>query len=311
MATNEHERPLPRVQALAHGYTDGDLRRMQSRDGWTRLRRGHYLSPELEERLTAHSRHRLLVEATVPRLARDAVVSHQSAAVLHGVTVWQTPLNRVHVTRSDVSAGRRTNRSHLHVAPIPPGETVRIGNIQAVSLARTIADLARTLPFEQAVVAGDHACHRLGLTPPEVTSSLLHLRGRQGVSRGLSTVTFLDGRSESPGESRSRVILSQLGLPVFDLQFEVRDGRGNLVGRSDFALPGHQVLGEFDGKVKYGRYLRPGQTAGDAVFEEKRREDRLRDLGWQVVRWTWGDLAHPQAIADRFARAIDRAATSR
>lgn len=311
MTSNELPRPLPRARALAHGLTDGDLRRMQARDGWTRLRRGHYLPPELEKRLTAYSRHRLLVESTVPRLAQDAVVSHQSAAVLHGVTLWHTPLNRVHVTRSEVSAGRRTNRTHLHVAPMAPGEIVRIRGVQVASLARAIADLTRTLPFEEAVVAGDHACHSLGLTPAEVANALVRLRGRRGASRGLSTTAFFDGRSESPGESRSRVILSQLGLPTFDLQFEVRDHHGRFVGRADFALPEQRVLGEFDGKVKYGRYLRPDQDAGDAVFEEKLREDRLRDLGWQIVRWTWAELAHPQAIADRFARAIERGSKSR
>jgi hypothetical protein len=30
------------------------------------------------------------------------------------------------------------------------------------------------------------------------------------------------------------------------------------------------TLGEFDGKEKYGRLLKPGQTAADAVFEERR-----------------------------------------
>ncbi|MDN5916403.1 MAG: hypothetical protein L0I76_15095 [Pseudonocardia sp.] len=31
------------------------------------------------------------------------------------------------------------------------------------------------------------------------------------------------------------------------------------------------VVGEFDGKIKYGRSLRPGQDPGDVVFEEKIR----------------------------------------
>jgi hypothetical protein len=39
--------------------------------------------------------------------------------------------------------------------------------------------------------------------------------------------------------------------------------------------------------------LKPGQTAADAVFEEKRREDARRDLGWQIVRWIWQDLYRP------------------
>ena len=46
----------------------------------------------------------------------------------------------------------------------------------------------------------------------------------------------------------------------------------------------------FDGRVKSGWLPRPGETAADAVYAEKLREDVLRDLGWQVVRWTYADL---------------------
>jgi len=58
------------------------------------------------------------------------------------------------------------------------------------------------------------------------------------------------------------------------------------VGRSDFGWEEQRTLGEFDGRVKYGRLLRPGETAADTVYREKRREDALRDQGWQLVRWS-------------------------
>jgi hypothetical protein len=119
-------------------------------------------------------------------------------------------------------------------------------------------------------------------------------------------VDFGDGRSESPGESLSRVALARLGLPAPALQFEVHDGSGLLVGRADFGWEEQRTLGEFDGKVKYGRLLRPGQLSEDVVYQEKRREDALRDLGWQVVRWSWADLKDAAMIADRLWRAFSR-----
>jgi hypothetical protein len=67
------------------------------------------------------------------------------------------------------------------------------------------------------------------------------------------------------------------------------------------------VIAEFDGRVKYGRLLKEGQDAGEVVFREKQREDLLRDLGWEVVRWVWADLAHPEVIAERLRRAFLRA----
>jgi hypothetical protein len=55
-----------------------------------------------------------------------------------------------------------------------------------------------------------------------------------------------------------------------------------------------------------GSGSRPGQQSGDAVFAEKLREDRLRDQGLSVVRWTWADLAHFTPVADRLRRRLDR-----
>ncbi|MGY1639850.1 hypothetical protein ACI782_01795 [Geodermatophilus sp. SYSU D00703] len=66
------------------------------------------------------------------------------------------------------------------------------------------------------------------------------------------------------------------------------------------------MLGEFDGRVEYGRALKPGQDPGEAVFEEKRREDALRDEGWGVVRWTWADLTPGGVVAHRVDRALAR-----
>lgn len=124
-------------------------------------------------------------------------------------------------------------------------------------------------------------------------------------------VGFSDGRSESPGETLSRIICWRAGLPAPTLQFDVFDDGGVLVGRTDFCWEAERTLGEFDGKVKYGRLLPPGDTAQDVVYREKRREDALRDLGWQVVRWSWTDLHRGWLVAERLQRAFDRAAGRR
>ena len=119
-------------------------------------------------------------------------------------------------------------------------------------------------------------------------------------------VDFADGRSESVGESRSRVLLHRWGVGPSSLQFEVRGEGGLLVARTDFAWEEHGLLGEFDGRVKYGRLLRPGQDPGDAVFEEKRREDAVRDEGWGVTRWVWADFGAGHRLAARVRRAQER-----
>ncbi|MFF2028453.1 hypothetical protein ACFVW2_42625, partial [Streptomyces sp. NPDC058171] len=100
------------------------------------------------------------------------------------------------------------------------------------------------------------------------------------------------------------------GLAVPSQQGEVFDPGGRRVGRVDFHFDGI-VLGEFDGRVKYGRLLKPGQSPGDAVFAEKQREDALRDLVYQVVRWTREELESPSQAVDRVRRAIARAESPR
>jgi len=47
------------------------------------------------------------------------------------------------------------------------------------------------------------------------------------------------------------------------------------------------------------------------VFLEKVREDDMRDLGWQMARWTWADLSTPAAVGDRLHRAFARGRRSR
>ena len=80
------------------------------------------------------------------------------------------------------------------------------------------------------------------------------------------------------------------------------------MGRTDWAWLKQRGLGEFDGKVKYGRLLRPDQDPGEVVFEEKRREDLLREVAdaW-MIRLVWSDLDDPGQAAARLRARFSRA----
>jgi len=99
--------------------------------------------------------------------------------------------------------------------------------------------------------------------------------------------------------------MSKVGLLEPMLQFNVFDSHGRALGRSDFAWHGGRLLGEFDGKIKYGRLLKEGDTAGDVIYREKLREDALRDNGARVVRWVWADIENPWRFIERIKRALD------
>ena len=122
-------------------------------------------------------------------------------------------------------------------------------------------------------------------------------------------VRMADGRADSPGESRGRWLFRLTGLPAPELQFVVRRPDGSVAGITDWGWKDYGVLGEFDGKVKYGRLLRPDESPGDAVFREKVREDEIRELtGYSMFRLIWSDLDNRPVTAARIRRLLHVAA---
>ncbi|MEP6798673.1 MAG: hypothetical protein ABI890_11015, partial [Lapillicoccus sp.] len=110
-------------------------------------------------------------------------------------------------------------------------------------------------------------------------------------------------RSESVGESRLRLDLDMAGIPVVP-QLVVNDEDEIFVGRVDFGVEGSPVLIEFDGLVKYR------EGGADALIAEKSREDRLRGLGYLVVRVKWAELDRPQLVLHRVRQAMLAATAS-
>lgn len=291
-----------RSTLLAEGFTEAELHRLRRAGFLATVRRGAFVNPEDERLREPAARHALLVQATMPRLAPGAVVSHVSAAVLHGLPVWSVPLRRVHVTRDASAGGRVSGQLHRHVAPLPECEVVDLQGLPVTSLCRTVVDLARTVPFEQAVVIAD-AASRLA-DGADLVAAQQRAARRPGGPAAQRVLAFADGRAESVGESRSRVCLWRAGLPDPVPQWEVRSVDDRRVGRVDFGWPQFRTVGEFDGRVKYGRLLRPGQDPGEVVFAEKVREDAIRDQRLGMTRWTWGDLADFAPVAARLRRLI-------
>jgi hypothetical protein len=146
------------------------------------------------------------------------------------------------------------------------------------------------------VAAADAALYAGLVTKEDLKTALRTARWGPGRRDARIAVELAEARTESPGESWTRVLFVSLGLPTAEPQVEIRDERGRLVGRVDFLFQPQRTIVEFDGLVKYG-----GAEGRQALVEEKRREDALRSLGYQVVRLTWRDL-HDPALVDRLIR---------
>ena len=163
----------------------------------------------------------------------------------------------------------------------------------AVSPARAVWEVACRHSLESGVVTADSALR----AQPTLRTGLDALADRfsrfPGSGHGRTALRLADPRSDSVGESVTRVKFFRFGIPLPDLQHRVLDNDGNLVGISDFYWELHRHLGEFDGKVKYLKYLRPGESPSDRVFREKRREDRMRAGSRGMTRFDWASIMHP------------------
>jgi hypothetical protein len=297
-----------RTDALAVGHDDNSIRRAIKARLWMRLRQGTYTFADLAVSATETAKHLARARSVARKLGDRVALSHTSASLVHGLTVWDADLSIVHVTRLDGGAGHTEAGVQHHEGFCLHNDLVEIDGMLVVKPVRAAVETASLLTTEAAVVVLDSVLHG-GTTRDELAATFALMERWPGTRRLHVAVRMADPRSESVGESRTRYLCYAHGLPAPELQFEVRDRTGLLIGTTDFAWPHHGLLGEFDGKVKYGRLLRPGEHPGDAVFREKVREDRLREaLQWGMVRVVWSDLYDGAATAARIRRLLRNAA---
>ena len=285
---------------LGQGLSSSEIARQVRDHQLVRLRRGAFVAADQSD--TPEARHLELLGATLPLLGSGSVLSHASAAVLHGLPVPMHALRHVHVTRD--TGGRQSRHTYRHRARLPAEAVVDIGGKAVTSCARTVVDLARWLDFPDGVAVVDAAL-RLGVAREALSVELDRANRRPGNAQARRAVDFGDARAESPGESRSRVLMHRLGLPMPTLQREFCNDVGEVDARVDFDWAEHGACGEFDGEVKYGRLLRPGRTLDQTIRYEKEREERLRQHGRWTIRWSEAQLHAPES----FRRLIESGLT--
>lgn len=294
-----------RGQALDAGMSDDEIRDLLRSKAWHRVRRGAYVESSRWIAAGAGQRHVLRCHAVRARLGDEVVFSHVSAAAIHGLDLWGVPLSEVHVMRMSPSSPRHEGGIAHHRWPAQGIEPVPVGGFLVTPSAWTVLGVAEEWGVEAGVVTADSAL-RTRLDPELLFKTFVPLRDRPGARAAGRVVSFADGRSESVGESRSRLALAAAGAPSPQLQAVILDAYGE-AGRVDFWYEEYRTAGEFDGLKKYKVSAGAGpDEAGRIVTAEKLREDRLRAAGIEIVRWTWADLEHPRLLVTRLNAAFDR-----
>lgn len=280
------------------GFSQGDVRRFVREGRLISVQRGAFVIPDDTGEGTFLREH----VAVVRSLALPYALSDQSAAVAWGLPLLRGGLQRHHLTPAPHGKPGVVNpRTSLHTPVLAPLRALPApyDDILAVPPAVVCCQLAIRQGTIHGVVAADRALHTRVCTQEELAEAT----GLTGLVRNLrrarSMVLLTDVRSESVAESIFRVDAALAGVQL-EAQVDVHDHAG-FVGRVDFRLG--STIFEIDGAVKYD-----GAEGRDALVAEKRREDRLRALGYRVVRLMWSDLT-PERIR-RVLREALRAAGS-
>lgn len=285
------------AQLSAVGADELEVARHVRSGELVRLRRGLFADGDRWREATPEQRLVARVRAELHERP-GAAASHACAAAAHGLPLWGTGL-RVDIV---CSTPRRRMRSGVCLHPWPKGvEVAFVEGAACVPPAFAVAQVALEHGHVPGLVCLDAALHAGRVTSEDVAGAVEVLAPTRSSCRRLdAVVAAADPACESVGETRTRVLLADLGFEVRS-QVRISDDRG-LVGRVDF-LVGERVVVEFDGMVKYG-----GAEGRRALQAEKAREDRLRDAGYVVVRLVWADLDDPVRVYDMVCRAVRRAA---
>lgn len=288
----------------AAGLTQAQLRSLARSGDLVRVWHGVYATRAAIEWTEASPArgHALLAMAARSALGEDSVVSHHSAALIHGLDLLPAASGLVTLTRPPT---RRCNRAKsdrvvFHTAELPAGQITTLLGVRVTTVPRTVVDLARVSSFMSAVVTADSAlrpdARRADFTSKEALIGACDAcAGWPGNRQARRAIEFSDPRAESVLESCARVIFHEHGLEPPELQFTVTgpDFRYSV----DFYWAEHRVVAEADGKMKYSDPQR--------AIRQLERDQRLRDLGYRVVHFTWREIfQNPGAVIERIRRAF-------
>lgn len=274
-------------QARAAGLTPYDVHDFCRTGRWRRLARAAYLVDGAE---CDQPSRRARIRAAVASLGPNAVAVLSTAAELHGIAGLRAT-EEVHVSVPGVLARARRPTDPavvVHQLSIAPGQVDEVAGIPTTSAVRTVADVILGADRFTAVSVLDSALNRRLITDADLAAIPALIRGRRGAVAARAYLREADGRSQSPLETRVRLRCVDGRVPPDVLQHEVRDDDGRLLAVGDLGWVRARVIGEADGA---GPHSTP-----DALFEDRRRQNRITNAGWAVLRFTWADTIRPDYI---------------
>ena len=267
-------------EARRHGLTRDHLLGAS----WRRLQHGVYAWREIADEPY------IRLKAAMRRLPPGAALSGRSAAWLHGLDV--APCQPIEATVP--TSSRVTRVEGVAISRAAEIETVRAKGLPVTTRVQTLADLGRRLELVEAVVILDMALHRRMITSLQLERWADAHPGCRGVARLRRAIELAEPAAESPMETRLRLLLVLRGLPRPRAQVSLFSAGGVFLARPDLYYPSHRLGIEYDGAVHR-----------DSLAADNRRQNRLVEAGYRLLRFTAGDIvATPDATADLVRRTL-------
>lgn len=285
------------------GVSPRRLRTLVASGDLVKMRRGVYATKAAVDMAAKgpRQRHRLDVFSTLAAVGFDTVVSHQSAAFIQGLDLLglgkdQAPAE-VTLTREGTGRRNRTGIENAvcYAAKLPPGHVQKLGGMKVTTVKRTVIDLARTLPFMDAVVVADSALRVHEFTESEYEPVLKSCSGWPGAAHAREVMEFADPGTDSVLESCLRVFLRDWGFDPPETQVTIHGENANFT--VDFFFREQNTVVEADGDLKY--------TQQKAYLNRLARDEALHAAGCKVVHVSWSDaFKEPQFTASRIRKAL-------
>jgi len=259
---------------------------------WRHLFRDVWVHASVEDTLA------MRVAAAKLVLGEEGFLCGLTAAWIHGIEAQDRRSGLVWVGRPTGSWRRPRAGCLIREITVAADDLQVVGGTLVTTPLRTAFDCARWLTLVEAVVVTDALAHAGLITPTGFLAYVGTHRGLRGVVQAGRVADLIEPLTESPMESRLRVLLISGGIGVPVAQFEVRTPAGEFVARADFAYPEQRLIVEYDGAQHWEQ-----RRADD------RRRDAMRALGWTVLVASRSDYYEsPHAFLAQVRRALASAA---
>ena len=281
-------------QAHQAGLTVAEIMTRVRRREWRKLFRGVYLvDPDLYSGgcLPFHT----MVSAGLLAAGPRAVAVLATSATLLGLPSVGDEA-AVHVAVPGPAARHNQNGLVVHQMRIPVRQQLAIDGLRCTTALRTVADAACCLPRWEAVSLIDAALNKRLIDPADLVTAAALMARRPGCVAGRRYLAEADGRAQSPGETRVRLICADAGMTPDALQHPVRDRHGVILGYADLAWLAARVAVEVDGADPHSHPV--------AVFRDRFRQNDFTLAGWRIVRFTWADTFRPGYVTSVLRSAL-------